>query len=621
MKSRVEDHLNEIRQLAPKNYWRYCPSDQNPSDIASRGIKCTKIVENELWWLGPKFLRSSEATWPNVLSYDIAKKGMSNELNELKGTNKESVMALLVYTKSKPSLKLQDLIQCERYSSLQRLLRVTAYILRFIKNLKSKLNQDSIETKQMLSLDEIEKARELWINEVQSYIPQETDFEKSSNLLGLFYDDKGIIRCKGRIENADLPYETRFPILLPRKHHFTDLVIWESHIIVKHNGLRETLNEVRASFWIIKGRQKVKKIISKCVHCKKIEGRAYGTQVAPALPEFRVSDTYAFSKIGVDFAGPLYVKDIYAKDTNMNKCYIALFTCANSRAVHLELVPDLEGESFIRCLKRLIGRRGIPSLIVSDNGKTFKDAKVHSFIHSRRVQFEWKFNVPLASWWGGFFEICVRLVKRCLKKSLGNAKLTYEELETELIEIEGVLNSRPLTYVYNELGEVPLTPAHLFMGRRLLDRTSCGEEETGSEVLKLSKRSRYLASVIDKFRKSWKREYLTSLREFHNCGKQTTLGINIGDIVYVHESKLPRQRWRMAKVTKLLPGKDGVVRAVELLTSNSAKKHITIKRPIQKLYPIEIRSSSEVTEQDSEEPQITIVRDQDVPEIIVNKTC
>ena len=79
------------------------------------------------------------------------------------------------------------------------------------------------------------------------------------------------------------------------------------------------------------------------------------------------------------------------------------------------------------------------------------------------------FNIPLDSWWGGFFEICVLLVKRCLKKSLGNAKLTYEELETELIEIEGVLNSRPLTYVYNELAEVPLTQAHLFMGRRLLD--------------------------------------------------------------------------------------------------------------------------------------------------------
>ena len=137
--------------------------------------------------------------------------------------------------------------------------------------------------------------------------------------------------------------------------------------------------------------------------------------------------------------------------------------------------------------------------------------------------------------------------------------------------------------------------------------------------MKLSKRSRYLASVIDEFRKSWKREYLTSLREFHNCGKQTTSGINIGDIV--HESKLPRQCWQMAKVTKLLPGKEGVARAVELLTSNSAKKHITIKLPIQKLYPIEIRSSSEETERDSKEPRITIVHNQGVPEIIVNKTC
>ena len=140
------------------------------------------------------------------------------------------------------------------------------------------------------------------------------------------------------------------------------------------------------------------------------------------------------------------------------------------------------------------------------------------------------------------------------------------------------------------------------------------EEETGSEVLKLSKRSRYLVSVIDEFRKSWKREYLTSLREFH-----TTSGINIGDIV--HESKLPRQCWQMAKVTKLLPGKEGVARAVELLTSNSAKKHITIKLLIQKLYPIEIRSSSEETERDSKEPRITIVHNQGVPEIIVNKTC
>ena len=83
----------------------------------------------------------------------------------------------------------------------------------------------------------------------------------------------------------------------------------------------------------------------------------------------------------------------------------------------------------------------------------------------------WQDKVPTASWWGGFFEICVELVKKCLKKVLGNAKLSYEEPKSVLIQTEGVLNSRPLTYVYDELSEVPLTPSHLVIGRRLLEQS------------------------------------------------------------------------------------------------------------------------------------------------------
>ena len=154
----------------------------------------------------------------------------------------------------------------------------------------------------------------------------------------------------------------------------------------------------------------------------------------------------------------------------MFKCYIALFTCASTRAVHLELAPDLTAKSFLRVLKRFFGRRGIPNLFISDNGKTFKDSEVQKFVLNKNI--DGNFNVPTASWWGGFIEICVKLVKGCLKKVLGNAKLSYEELESALIETEGVLNSRPLTYVYNELSEAPLTPSHLVIGRRLLEQPS-----------------------------------------------------------------------------------------------------------------------------------------------------
>ena len=184
---------------------------------------------------------------------------------------------------------------------------------------------------------------------------------------------------------------------------------------------------------IVKGHQAVNGLLSRCVVCKKLSEKPYEKQPTPPLPDFRVAEDPAFSRIGIDFAGPLYVTDIYRR-AEMNKCYIAVFTCASSRALQLELVPNLTADSFIRAFKRFIGRRGIPSVVVSDNGKTFHDAKVKNFATQKNIA--WKFNAPTASWWGGFFKICVKLVKRSLEKVVGRAKLSYKELERTLIEIE-----------------------------------------------------------------------------------------------------------------------------------------------------------------------------------------
>ena len=119
----------------------------------------------------------------------------------------------------------------------------------------------------------------------------------------------------------------------------------------------------------------------------------------------------------------------------MNKVYIALFTCATSQAVHLELVPSLRAESLVKALARFKGRRGTPTLIASDNGKTFKNSRVQ------------RQRVEAAPWWGGFFEHLVKSVKLSLKTCLRNARLNYDKLSTTLVEVEAVLNSRPLTYV------------------------------------------------------------------------------------------------------------------------------------------------------------------------------
>ena len=305
------------------------------------------------------------------------------------------------------------------------------------------------------------------MREVQKEVRANPEFKQTERALGLYDDERGILRARGRIEHAPLPYTTRYPAILPRDHYVTNMIIRKCHNNVMHNGVTETLIELRSKYWVVKGRQVIRKLISTCVTCKRIEGAKYPGPRPPPLPQFRVSDDFAYSHIGVDFAGPVYVKNVFSSAKRSYKAYIVLFTCASTRGVHLELTPDLSAEAFIRSLQRFVGRRGIPTSVVSDNGKAFQSTMVKAF--ARQKHITWRFNVPKAPWWGGFFERMVRCVKRCLKKTMGNARVTFEEFETVLVQVEGILNSRPLLYVPEEMTE-PLTPSSLCLGRRLLSQ-------------------------------------------------------------------------------------------------------------------------------------------------------
>ena len=267
--------------------------------------------------------------------------------------------------------------------------------------------------------------------------------------------------------------EAKFPIILPRDDKFTELVVLDCHKRALHSRERGTLSEFRSRFWVTRGRQYVKKLIKNCFTCRKLEGKSYNLPPTAMLSEFSVTEAPPFSNSGVDFAGPLYVK---GSNGEMNKSYIALFTCCVTRAVHLEVVENLVASTFLNCLRRFCARRGTPTLMVSDNAKTFKatakslekivnDATVVDFLESRRISR--RFNIEWAAWMGGFFERMVGTVKRCLRKVVGTARLSFDELSTVLTEVEGTVNSRPLTYLYDDLEEA-LTPSHLIYGRKLV---------------------------------------------------------------------------------------------------------------------------------------------------------
>ena len=566
----VQHRVDEILKLSDKANWGHCAGVCNPADLGSRGVLATTLKESRIWWHGPHWLSLEQSHWPTELLLETTDVGTER---------KKSTIVMKVSQEA--TLGMSNLVDISRFSSLDCLLKVTCWVLRFIANLKAKKKNEK------LALGEIEAselliAEKIWIVDVQNQMQKEEGFKQLALNLGIVKEGD-VLRCKGRLGNSDLSVEAKSPIILPKDHKLTELICLECHKTVHHNGLRATLAKLRSQYWVPRGRQYVKKLLRACGKCIRAEGKSYPPAQVGGLPSFRVRETLPFANVGVDFAGPLFYK---ATTGDMKTCYIVLFVCCTSRALHLDLIEDLTGPTFICSLRRFSARRGTPDIINSDNAKTFKftrkfldklscDYSFLSFLQSKRIQ--WIFNLERSPWWGGHFERLVGSTKRCLKKVLGNAKLKFDELLTVLIEIECTLNNRPLTYIYDEVDCQPLTPSHLMYGRRLMNLAegangvSNGFEEDESNH---TKRFLYLMKKLNHFWSRWRREYLVDLREMHKNNGIKESDIAIGDVVLIKEDNVKRGQWKMGVVNDLIKGKDGITRGAKVRIVKNGKPEI-----------------------------------------------
>ncbi|GFX84171.1 integrase catalytic domain-containing protein [Trichonephila clavipes] len=302
-----------------------------------------------------------------------------------------------------------------------------------------------------------------------------------------------------------------------------------------------------------------------------------------SLPGDRVNDAAVFEVVGVDLAGPLYVK-------GGQKSWIVLFTCATYRAVHLELTSSLSTDAFFVVVETFYCQGERPRVIYSDNGTNFRGAhgelsgidweKVLKLATIQRII--WKFNPPTAAWWGGWWERLVRVLKELLRRTLGNAILTTEELQTVLCDCESVINSSPLTYLSENSDDlVPLSPAMFLVENRNLDVPDIDYRNT----VNLRKRVRYRQKLLNDLRHRFRKEYLGLL--IQNKNKKGPLSeVRLGEIVLIGDDIKKRMHGPLAKVFRLIPGKDGKIRTVELKTRTG-----TMLRPIQRVYPLEVQST------------------------------
>ena len=176
------------------------------------------------------------------------------------------------------------------------------------------------------------------------------------------------------------------------------------------------------------------------------------------LPKQRTQECHPFQVIGIDNAATIYYR---SKNKAISNSYILLFPCSVSRVIHLELVPNLTTQEFIKSMKRLIARRGSPKRVFfSDNAKAFqagakwvtrinKDVKFHIFLSNKSTT--WKFNLSKAPLWGGQCERLIGLTKQILYITIRKAHLKWANLEEVLLDIEVNLNNRPLTYIEHDI--------------------------------------------------------------------------------------------------------------------------------------------------------------------------
>ena len=269
----MQNRVQEIRINVPEAEWRHCPGKLNPADILSRGIDIAVKKIKDLWLLGPEFLRS-----------DTSLENDEKEENAVENdVDVQSENAMVVTDEIRYGIG--KVIEIQSFRTLSKLMLVTSYVLRFIKNCRMKFEN---RTKNQITLEELTNSRDEWIKYEQGKISNDSNYEtKVKASLGAFVDEAKILRLKGRLEHADV--QCSQPILLPSDSHFTWLVILHSHYKVMHGGMKDTLNDVRAEYWIIRGKAMVKKVIRDCINCKKLSCKPYSLLPSAPLPKFRVN--------------------------------------------------------------------------------------------------------------------------------------------------------------------------------------------------------------------------------------------------------------------------------------------------------------------------------------------
>jgi len=350
--------VSQIQTWCPSAVWRHVLSQDNPAALASRGLSGDQLVTNALWWHGPQWLLPPNP-WP---------------LSTFQGEDHNPTLQ----EERKPHVTTHVTTEADafnsnflaKYSDLSKLLHITCYISRFCHTCQKPVAH---RLTGLPTVCEWRSANLRWIRLVQQecfpldihQLQLGLPVKSSSTLVSLhpLFDIAGVLRVGGRLSQSSLPYDMRNPVILPKAHLYTNMVIHSIHLLHQHTGLNVTMSLVRQKYWVIHGRSIIRNYCVKCYRFRQVKTH----QLMADLPAFRVNYAPVFSHCGVDFAGPFSTKPSVGRSRIVYKTYLALFICLTTKAVHLEIVNDLSGAQFLNRCDNLSNTTIINLFITHDN--------------------------------------------------------------------------------------------------------------------------------------------------------------------------------------------------------------------------------------------------------------
>ena len=589
----VQNRIGEIQRVSDIHQWRHVPTDQNPADIATRPITVEELASESLWWSGPDFLRNSQESWP--APFDPSGTKLSEEaLIEMK--QESQILVVRVEQPLSEFIDLVDKVSVGRlWNGLRDVLNVLEKVVRATELMRKRghLVNARNRARAVLLIGSQKRSFEHEIRRLETggKVPPEL------NKYSPFFDRFGIMRARTRISRLDeVPLETKQPIILHGRERMTELLVTQLHIELEHPvSANLMLAKAYEQFVIVGMSRLLKRIASSCVLCRRLKAKACQQQMAD-LPAWRFEKPLrAFSKIGLDFAGPFWVK--MGRGIRRKQMFILVITCLQIRAVHFEVCENQTTGSVINALSRFSALRGVPDVIFSDNQTSFRAADKDLVEFVSGIDFEklrglsgfmskditWKFNTPLAPHQGGIYEIMVKAMKRAIRVLMDGQHLDEDSFRTVVYRSAALLNSRPLSQKIDEDSgqEEILTPNSFLVGNVSTQLTS-GQHPERFDPRKAWKRlneslelvwSRFLKEIVPQLqsRSKWADEF-QDLKE--------------GDVVLLIEPGTPRGLWRLGRVVEPLPSGDGKIRNV-LVHSMGKNKERPITRLVRLFSPEE----------------------------------